>query len=300
MRHGRWYPTQVLLADGRTVVMDGLDERGEPHVNPQIESYTPEHRLRHLAERPRAEPASRRRAAYTRTSSRCRAAACWSRARADRQLVLRSAGSEPCPGRTRPTRSATPGAPAVLLPRRPGGSTRVALIGGSRPRLAAGHGHLHPAPERDLRRGQPGRGLDARASAQRRPRAPQHRPAAGPLDGNGRRRLRDPEREPALGRPGGTPQHRALRPGHAAVDASAPPRTSCARITRPHSCCRTGACCPRVTTATAAARTTPPRSTSRPTCSGARGRRSPRRPATVTYGDTFTVGSLRATPRRRC
>ncbi len=40
MRHGRWYPTQVLLADGRTVVIDGLDERGEPHVNNQIESYT--------------------------------------------------------------------------------------------------------------------------------------------------------------------------------------------------------------------------------------------------------------------
>ncbi len=41
MRHGRWYPTQVLLADGRTVVMDGLDETGEPNVNQQIESYTP-------------------------------------------------------------------------------------------------------------------------------------------------------------------------------------------------------------------------------------------------------------------
>jgi hypothetical protein len=41
MRHGRWYPTQVLLADGRTVVLDGLDERGEPNVNPQIESYSP-------------------------------------------------------------------------------------------------------------------------------------------------------------------------------------------------------------------------------------------------------------------
>ena len=39
MRHGRWYPTQVLLADGRTVVLDGLDEQGEPNVNPQIESY---------------------------------------------------------------------------------------------------------------------------------------------------------------------------------------------------------------------------------------------------------------------
>ncbi len=39
MRHGRWYPTQVLLADGRTVVLDGLNEQGEPNVNPQIESY---------------------------------------------------------------------------------------------------------------------------------------------------------------------------------------------------------------------------------------------------------------------
>jgi hypothetical protein len=39
MHHGRWYPTQVLLADGRTVVIDGLDERGEPNVNQQIESY---------------------------------------------------------------------------------------------------------------------------------------------------------------------------------------------------------------------------------------------------------------------
>ena len=39
MRHGRWYPTQVLLADGRTVVLDGLNEQGEPNVNPEIESY---------------------------------------------------------------------------------------------------------------------------------------------------------------------------------------------------------------------------------------------------------------------
>src|SRR6185503_3035962 len=39
MHHGRWYPTQVLLADGRTVVMDGLDETGEPNVNQQMESY---------------------------------------------------------------------------------------------------------------------------------------------------------------------------------------------------------------------------------------------------------------------
>jgi hypothetical protein len=42
MHDGRWYPTQVLLADGRTVVLDGLNEQGEPNVNPLIESYTPD------------------------------------------------------------------------------------------------------------------------------------------------------------------------------------------------------------------------------------------------------------------
>ena len=41
MRHGRWYPSQVLLADGRTAILDGLDERGEPYVNPDIEVFEP-------------------------------------------------------------------------------------------------------------------------------------------------------------------------------------------------------------------------------------------------------------------
>jgi hypothetical protein len=39
MRHGRWYPSQLLLADGRTAILDGLDERGEPFTNPDIEVY---------------------------------------------------------------------------------------------------------------------------------------------------------------------------------------------------------------------------------------------------------------------
>ena len=39
MRHGRWYPSQVLLGDERTAILDGLDERGEPFTNPDLEVY---------------------------------------------------------------------------------------------------------------------------------------------------------------------------------------------------------------------------------------------------------------------
>lgn len=44
MRHGRWYPTQVLLGDGRSVIMGGLDESGNGFAsarNLDIELFTP-------------------------------------------------------------------------------------------------------------------------------------------------------------------------------------------------------------------------------------------------------------------
>lgn len=42
MKGGRWYPSQVLLPDGRTVIMAGLDESGEAYsTNTQIELFTP-------------------------------------------------------------------------------------------------------------------------------------------------------------------------------------------------------------------------------------------------------------------
>ena len=44
MRHGRWYPTNVELADGRTVILGGLDETGlgfANHRNLDIEIFTP-------------------------------------------------------------------------------------------------------------------------------------------------------------------------------------------------------------------------------------------------------------------
>jgi len=39
MRHGRFYPTNVALGDGRTAVIAGLDEYSEP--NPQVEIFVP-------------------------------------------------------------------------------------------------------------------------------------------------------------------------------------------------------------------------------------------------------------------
>src|SRR5215213_2118767 len=41
MPHGRWYPTQMLLPDGRTFIMGGLDERGYGDKNEDIELFTP-------------------------------------------------------------------------------------------------------------------------------------------------------------------------------------------------------------------------------------------------------------------
>ena len=47
MRHGRWYPTQVLQPDGRTLIMSGLDESGQPRrghdtpLNKDVEVFTP-------------------------------------------------------------------------------------------------------------------------------------------------------------------------------------------------------------------------------------------------------------------
>jgi hypothetical protein len=44
MRHGRWYPTGVRLADGRIPIISGLDESGAMNpssTNPDVEVYTP-------------------------------------------------------------------------------------------------------------------------------------------------------------------------------------------------------------------------------------------------------------------
>ncbi len=41
MQHGRWYPSQVELADGRIAVLAGGDENGNENDNTQLEVFTP-------------------------------------------------------------------------------------------------------------------------------------------------------------------------------------------------------------------------------------------------------------------
>ena len=41
MRHGRWYPTQRLLPDGRTLIMQGYDETGTQTYNRDVEVFDP-------------------------------------------------------------------------------------------------------------------------------------------------------------------------------------------------------------------------------------------------------------------
>ena len=41
MRGGRWYPSQNLMADGRTVILDGIDSSGSGSTNQDVEVFTP-------------------------------------------------------------------------------------------------------------------------------------------------------------------------------------------------------------------------------------------------------------------
>ena len=41
MREGRWYPSQNLMADGRTVILDGIDSSGSGRTNQDVEVFTP-------------------------------------------------------------------------------------------------------------------------------------------------------------------------------------------------------------------------------------------------------------------
>ena len=39
MQHGRWYPTNLLMPDGRSLIMGGLDERGFGDKNEDLELF---------------------------------------------------------------------------------------------------------------------------------------------------------------------------------------------------------------------------------------------------------------------
>ncbi len=41
MDHGRWYPSQLLMPDGRTLIIGGLDEVAHGDKNEDLELFTP-------------------------------------------------------------------------------------------------------------------------------------------------------------------------------------------------------------------------------------------------------------------
>ena len=90
MRHGRWYPTAARMADGRIVVINGLDESGAGFQrNPDVELFTPAADLERARDRracwarcPRL--ATSEWVASIRTCSRCRPGARWWRGRSPR------------------------------------------------------------------------------------------------------------------------------------------------------------------------------------------------------------------------
>ena len=79
MRHGRWYPTGIRMADGRIPILSGLDETGNinpSQTNPEVEVFSPSTtagggRARSPTSGTSAIPETPRSAASTRTCSRC-------------------------------------------------------------------------------------------------------------------------------------------------------------------------------------------------------------------------------------
>ena len=238
MRPGRWYPTQVLLADGRTVVLDGLDERGEPNVNRDRELHPNLDFVTLLSVR--GHRASRRRAASTRTLFQMPSGRVLRRGPgADRHWFFRLSGIGALSWEDRRTRLHHTWGTGVLLPGAHGRLDARRAIGGVDRDSLPDTGTVDPAPERrDLRRANPQPGWTAAPPLESRARPPQHGAAARPLDGDGRRRLRDPERQPALGR---RAVHRNIELCDAATGSgrSARRRPRSAPITRPRCCCPT-------------------------------------------------------------
>ena len=263
MQHGRWYPTQVLLADGRTG-RDGRPRRARRAARqlPDRE-LQPGPRLRHAAERSRAggpSPGGRPVPAHV---PECRAVACWWPDRPSPATTGSSASAsigalswEDAPNPVRHTWGS-----GVLLPGTPSGSTRVALIGGVDRDSLPDTGTSTPLPvvqtfdEANPSAGwatAPGLNTDARITTRCCCPTARWSPweaATGSSTATGGRATR---------RSTATSRSTIPRAGSGRSD---PRRTSCGPTTPPRCCCPTRACCPPGTTGTAAASTTPLRYT---------------------------------------
>ena len=193
MRHGRWYPTGVRMADGRIAIISGLDESGgrfqaqrrrrTVHTLCRPQRSRNGGLARHAPQTGRAKTCARRSLpAHVRDAV---AAEPWWRDRSRGHLVPRPRGPfELLQLRTIPNMPTDRlWGTAVLMPGGTGGSTQVMQLGGSTTTLHPLGGH-----NRDLRRGKPGGGLAGKVVDAGPARPPQHRAVARRLDGHSRRR----------------------------------------------------------------------------------------------------------------
>jgi Domain of unknown function (DUF1929) len=138
MRHGRWYPTQNLLPDGRTLIMSGLDENGQPRggpdtpLNKDVEVFTPSPDLDGrgtvtLAQGPGHALEGMYPHMFVMPSGRTLIAGPY---RADSFYMSLSGGSYASDGAPDPIRERYWGS-AVLVPGGPSGSGTIMQVGGS-------------------------------------------------------------------------------------------------------------------------------------------------------------------------
>ena len=238
MRHGRWYPSQVELADGRIAILAGLDESGLRGRQPRARALRLARQLDHARARGRrdAERRSRTSPYYPHLftmpggdvllgGSAAASPGCSTRARSPapsraphglRSWTADRLAGSPSTARLRHGRASCPGAP-----------TRAALVGG----YAGDPGR--PARRRRDRRRRGGPALVAaspdRSAAERRALQRQRRDPARRHARRDRRRRRLPA--PRASRPAGTPpgpgdgeRLHGPRPGAQARRAAAPRR----------------------------------------------------------------------------
>ena len=238
MPHGRWYPTQTLLPDGRTLILGGLDEIGGAQNNKDVELFTPSAgrngrgTLARIAVRGPGGPpdGGLYPHAFLMPSGRTMITGPYP---SDSWLFDRIGTDERIP-LGRPPRPRVPRwwGTAVIAPGGPRGSRRITLYRRLTVRApGAGADTWPPRDERDDHRGESV--LEPGAVDEHRSQPPQHRAPPGQLDGDGRRRLRHPTaqravrvRSPSNRRSRSTTRRRP--PGD-----SAPPRRRDAPITRP-------------------------------------------------------------------
>ena len=193
MNNGRWYPTQVELADGRTITLGGYgSEAPGKKLNLDLEVFKPgwaPGSVGSFSLHPEVTVPTGLLYPHLFTLPDERVAVAGPLPR-DAGLIDASDPDDPVTWTDLPRSiEQRNGGNAVLDPAGPRGSWKVTMLGGiarhgpARRLTAAVCDHRDDRPQ--ARR----RGLEAGQSAEPRPLLPEHRAASRPVDGHGRRRL---------------------------------------------------------------------------------------------------------------